>query len=85
MRKRAMSSWNFERIYDPIDSPDGSMVFEFKDTKPYGANNVWSLVDGDNGEPYVVPGYHVVNVFGYTVTRKPWTDQDVADGLVAKW
>jgi hypothetical protein len=41
-------------------------------------------VDGDNGKPYIIPGYHLVNVFGYLVTEEPWDEKRDQD-LVACW
>ena len=32
---------------------------------------VWTLVEGDDGEPAIVEGYHLVNRIGYFITAKP--------------
>jgi hypothetical protein len=31
---------------------------------------VWTLVDGDDGEQYVISGFHVVNRIGYLVSSE---------------
>ena len=86
MRKRAMSDRHFCRIFDPIPDPRGNGdVWEYEDTLAHDVHCVWTLVDGDNGDPYIVPGCHIVNKFGYMVTRNPWTDAQEADGLLVKW
>jgi hypothetical protein len=32
---------------------------------------VWTFVDGDNGDLYVISGFHWVNRIGYLVSREP--------------
>jgi hypothetical protein len=32
---------------------------------------IWTLVDGDDGNLYIVDGYHLVNRVNYFVTEKP--------------
>lgn len=32
---------------------------------------VWTLVDGDDGDPVICEGYHLVNRIGYFITEKP--------------
>jgi hypothetical protein len=36
-----------------------------------GRRKVWTLVEGDDGEPAIVEGYHRVNRIGYFITAKP--------------
>jgi hypothetical protein len=79
-----MSNAVFERKFKPIDAADGGQAWDFGDTKSYDRHQVWSLVDGDNGKPYIIPGYHLVNVFGYLVTEEPWDEKRDQD-LVACW
>ena len=35
-------------------------------------NKVWTLVDGDDGNLYIVNGYHLVNRINYFVTEVPF-------------
>lgn len=61
----------FDARFKPLNGPDGSMFWEHKDTLTYAIEQVWSITEVD-GELYAIPGYHVVNVIGYTVTEVPW-------------
>ena len=36
---------------------------------------VWTLVDGDDGNLYIVDGYHLVNRVNYFVTKNPFEGQ----------
>jgi hypothetical protein len=33
---------------------------------------IWTLVDGDDGNLYIVDGYHLVNRVNYFITEKPF-------------
>lgn len=66
----------FDTLYDTIMTAEGSGVWEHEETLDVPERHVWSLVDSDSEATYATPGYHVVNVFGYCVTRVPWTSGD---------
>ena len=36
--------------------------------------SVWTLIDGDDGDLYVLSGFHVVNRIGYLLSRTPVPD-----------
>lgn len=36
-----------------------------------GSRKVWTLVEGDDGEPVICEGYHLCNRLGYFITAKP--------------
>ena len=38
------------------------------DTEP---RRVWTLVDGEDGNLYIVDGYHLVNRINYFITKEP--------------
>jgi hypothetical protein len=38
---------------------------------------VWTIVDGENEETWIIPGYHYVNRYGYLITEKPWENEDI--------
>jgi len=38
---------------------------------------IWTLVNGDDGNDYVIPGYHYVNRIGYFLTENEWENEDV--------
>jgi hypothetical protein len=37
-------------------------------------NTVWTFVDGDDGDQYVLSGFHLVNRIGYLVSTVPVPD-----------
>ncbi len=36
--------------------------------------NVWTIVDGDDGDLYVISGLHFVNRIGYLISRVPFDE-----------
>lgn len=40
-------------------------------------NRVWTILAGDDGELYPVPGLHYVNREQYCLSTTPWTDEDL--------
>lgn len=38
---------------------------------------VWTIIDSENEETWIIPGYHYVNRYGYLVTEKPWESEDI--------
>ena len=68
----------FWEEYEPIVKGDGNTTFEHGETLEYPEDQVWSLVDAQEGDGVrALPGYHVVNVFAYAVTRIPWPNEDL--------
>ena len=43
-------------------------VLSIANTEP---RRVWTLVDGDDGNLYIVDGYHLVNRVNYFITKNP--------------
>ena len=37
-------------------------------------NTIWTLVDGDDGNQYVITGYHLVNRIGYLISTIPFAE-----------
>lgn len=37
---------------------------------------VWTEVEGDDGEVYIVSGRHYVNRLGYYITAYPWNENE---------
>lgn len=74
-RTRAGSYSIFEARYRSLESPKGETIWEWaeipKDTNP---RRVWTVVTGDNGNLYIVPGLATVNFFGRIVTQHGWSD-----------
>lgn len=44
---------------------------EFEFVRRYDPRKVWTFVDGDDGDMYVVSGLHYVNRVGYLLSRDP--------------
>ena len=44
---------------------------EFEFVRRYDSSKVWTLVDGDGGDLYLVSGLHYVNRVGYLLSRNP--------------
>ncbi|MBX9580291.1 MAG: hypothetical protein K2X87_08295 [Gemmataceae bacterium] len=38
-------------------------------------NTIWTLIDGDDGDQYLVSGYHFVNRIGYLLSTVPVPDE----------
>jgi len=61
---------------------DGN-IFSFDDVRGRPLNQVWSVTDsgGDRPDHWIAsPGFHVVNVLGYVMTRKSW-DENTPDAF----
>lgn len=71
---------DFYNKYKFRDSPDGSVLWERLDILPLiksgeiTDNNVWSVVDVEDGRVGAIAGWHIVNVFAYMVTQETWSD-----------
>jgi hypothetical protein len=53
------------RIYEPHNKKDWTIIKKTK--KSY----IWTIVDGDNGNIYLTPGYKYVNRIGYIICKNP--------------
>lgn len=76
MEDELISERDFEDIWGVYLKPSGDLFF-FDDVKDQPLNHVWSIVEsGDDadGNWYAEPGFHVVNMLGYVMTKKAWTD-----------
>ena len=78
-RKRAGSYKTFERRYDPVLTNDDTIYRHFDDPMVSVAdeNQVWTIVSGDNGAWYIVPGKAFVNREYYVITRKGWSNDEL--------
>ena len=62
------------------DAPNEGTMFEtygkeldfILNTARRNPKHVWTIVDGDNDETYVIAGCHYVNRVGYLITTEPW-------------
>lgn len=40
-------------------------------------NHIWTLIDGENENSWIVPGYSIVNRLGYFVTDNAWENENI--------
>jgi hypothetical protein len=79
-----MATSVFERRYESTADEYGDTMRDYRYTADIDPRHVWSCMEGDNGKLYLAPGFHVVNMVGYVVTVRPWSDADLED-LVVAW
>ena len=74
----------FVNMFDPIlnkeEGPYGGFLFETYGedlalVKKYNEDCCWTLVDCDNEESYIIPGFHFVNRVGYFITNIPYKNE----------
>jgi hypothetical protein len=70
----------FDRRFGGADEVEGSEV-----EAAMRDHTLWTMIEGDNGRTYLVPGRHYVNRISYYRSHRPWTDADVASGLTVRW
>ena len=62
-----------------FDDGDGGLMFETYGEEVkfvlfsmvHGPRNVWTYIDGDDGNTLIVEGYHLVNRIGHFITEVP--------------
>lgn len=75
-----MTEDEFDQQYETIQGPEGS---DWIDTTDYDwitqfpENQRWTVVDGDDGGQYIVPGVRYVNRVAYLVTKEAWSNEDI--------
>ena len=78
----------FEEQYKPIkntlveDSPYNGCMFgtygaELAHVREQDIKNIWTLIDAENEETFIVPGYSYVDRLGYFITEKEWESEDI--------
>jgi len=50
---------------------------EIDHVKAQNPEYIWTLIDGENNNSWIIPGFHFVNRLGYFITKNPWTDEDL--------
>ena len=78
----------FEETYKPIknqfvqdSSYDGCMFetygVELAHVREQDVKKIWTIVDCNNEEIWIVPGYSIVNRLGYILCEIPWESEDI--------
>ncbi len=69
---------DFDAAYGAVRPDDGG-TFSFEQVRAADPHLVWSLVDGEDGNLWLLPGFRVVNALGdYVMSERPWQDEGVA-------
>lgn len=73
-----LTEQQFDERFAPQTAPSGDL-YEYQQVQHLPAERVWTIVEGDDGNLYASPGFHVVNRLGYVTSDTPWTaDIDAA-------
>jgi len=78
----------FEKTYKPQKNPfvqdssyDGCMFetygVELAHVKEQDNKNIWTIINCENEESWIIPGFHFVDHFGYFITEIPWESEDI--------
>ena len=74
-----------ENNFDEFAPYDGYMFETFGEelefVKKHSNNNIFTLLSDDNNDLVIIPGFHVVNRFGYFVSHNKWTDENLIINL----
>lgn len=57
----------------PNPDDEGRLWFEHAETLAYPLRRVWTVVEGDSGALWALPGYHIVDRVYYLITEEEWT------------
>lgn len=38
---------------------------------------IWTLIDGENNNSWIIPGFHIVDRIGYFICQIAWTNEDI--------
>ncbi len=63
------ASWAFDSDAGCLFETYGDEIAFVRSQNP---QTIWTLVDGDDGNQYLVSGYHLVNRIGYLVSTIPF-------------
>jgi len=74
-----LTETEFDERFTLVDAPNGEQTWEYHQMKAeeIPPNRAWSLMDGDCDTLWAGGGYHVVNVYGYWVTKETHDYEDV--------
>lgn len=69
---------DFDATYGAV-RPEEEMAFSFEQVRDSDPHHVWSIVDGEDGNLWLLPGFRVVNATGdYVKSERPWQDESVS-------
>lgn len=84
MTQKNEEQW-FERFKDTLENEEGSSFFnntgrDLERVQAADEKTVWSVIEGEGDNLYLLPGFHVVNNIGYVLSEEPITDAELASG-----
>lgn len=50
---------------------------ELKYVKKQNNQQIWTLVECENEEVWIIPGYHLINRLNYYITEKKWKSENI--------
>lgn len=65
-----MDGENGLKRYDNVEHYYGEAMEKAGD----GNRHLWSVLEGDSGKWYIVPGLHIINREFYIITENPWEE-----------
>lgn len=69
---------DFDAAYGAV-RPEEETAFSFEQVRDSDPHHVWSIVDGEDGNLWLLPGFRVVNATGdYVKSERPWQDESVS-------
>jgi hypothetical protein len=75
----------FDEIFQLIPTGDGDCSWQAHEIQESGIpdNRVWTIIEGDDGGLYLIPGWHYINKFGMAVSTVSWdpADEDKIEGI----
>lgn len=73
---------DWEAIFKPIQNhfehnEEDKILFEtygeeLEFVKGHDNKKIWTLIDGNDGELYIIPGYHLIDRVHYFITEREW-------------
>ena len=78
----------FKETYKPQKNPfvqdssyDGYMFetygIELAHVREQDNKNIWTIINCENEESWIIPGYHIVDRFGYILCNIPWESENI--------
>jgi hypothetical protein len=66
------------KAYDKFETYGEELEFvrTINSTEP---NRVWTLIEGDSGNLWIVNGYHFVNRLNYFITKNPYEKEEYVE------
>jgi hypothetical protein len=50
---------------------------EIDHVKAQNPEYIWTLIDGENNNSWIIPGFHIVDRIGYFICQIAWTNEDI--------